>query len=158
MLLSFAWFEELDAGGLSLFVSCDASRVWRGIEFGFELLKEGIIWQVGNSRSIRIQRDNWIPRQQGLLVAKRSYGRVDPLKTRLIDPCHDGEQWLNPCMNLIMTVNFNLLGDHNHDVLKLHTLWFTLALLGRSTWAMTIEYTEQLWNFVSSFSTPTSTF
>ena len=44
----------------------DASQSWRGIEFGLELLKKGLIWRVGNGKSIQIQRDQWIPRQAGL--------------------------------------------------------------------------------------------
>lgn len=47
----------------------DASPVWRGIEFGLELLKEGIISRIGDGRNIRIHRDNWIPRKSGLNVA-----------------------------------------------------------------------------------------
>lgn len=35
---------------------------WQAISYGLELLKKGLIWRVGNGRSIRIWRDNWIPR------------------------------------------------------------------------------------------------
>lgn len=42
--------------------SGNASPGWRGIEYGLELLKQGIIWRVGNGRTIRIWRDPWIPR------------------------------------------------------------------------------------------------
>lgn len=38
----------------------DASQAWRGIEWGLELLKKGIIWRVGDGRKIQIQRDQWI--------------------------------------------------------------------------------------------------
>lgn len=37
--------------------SGNASPGWRGIEYGLELLKQGIIWRVGNGRTIRIWRD-----------------------------------------------------------------------------------------------------
>lgn len=40
----------------------NASPGWKGIEHGLELLKKGIIWRVGNGRSIRIWRDPWLPR------------------------------------------------------------------------------------------------
>jgi hypothetical protein len=39
-----------------------ASPCWKAIEFGLALLKEGIIWRVGNGKSIRIWRDPWLPR------------------------------------------------------------------------------------------------
>lgn len=40
----------------------NASPGWRAIEHGLELFKKGIIWRVGNGRSIRAWRDHWIPR------------------------------------------------------------------------------------------------
>ena len=49
--------------------SSDASPSWRGIEFGLELLKEGVIWRVGNGKSIQIQKDHWLPRSEGQKTA-----------------------------------------------------------------------------------------
>jgi hypothetical protein len=40
----------------------NASAVWRGIEYGLELLKKGIIWRIGDGRTVRCWRDPWIPR------------------------------------------------------------------------------------------------
>lgn len=40
----------------------DASPTWRAVEYGLELLKQGVIYRVGNGESIRIWRDNWLPR------------------------------------------------------------------------------------------------
>ena len=40
----------------------NASSSWQAISHGLDLLKKGLIWRVGNGRSIRIWRDNWIPR------------------------------------------------------------------------------------------------
>lgn len=81
----------------------DASPTWRGIEFGLELLKKGLIWRVGNGRNIQIQRDQWIPRNEGLKVAK--FTRRSRLRwaNQLID--QDTKQWnqelihqiFNPC-------------------------------------------------------------
>ena len=48
----------------------DVSPVWRGIEQGLKLLKKGLIWRVGNGKSIQIQRDQWIPRVDGLKTAQ----------------------------------------------------------------------------------------
>ena len=42
-----------------------ASATWQAVEHGLQLLKSGLVWCVGNSRSIRIWRDRWIPRDGG---------------------------------------------------------------------------------------------
>jgi hypothetical protein len=39
-----------------------ASSSWQAIQHGLELLKKGLIWRVGNGQSIRVWRDQWIPR------------------------------------------------------------------------------------------------
>ncbi|PNT62283.1 hypothetical protein BRADI_4g01061v3 [Brachypodium distachyon] len=44
----------------------NASSTWQAIAYGLELLKEGIIWRVGRGTSIRVWRDNWIPRETHL--------------------------------------------------------------------------------------------
>ena len=54
---------------LNTVFSSDASLAWRGIEFGLELLKKGLIWRVGSGRKIQIERDQWIPRDEGLKTA-----------------------------------------------------------------------------------------
>jgi hypothetical protein len=46
----------------------DASQVWRGMEFGLELLKKGIISRIGNGKNTQIFRDQWLPRKAGLKV------------------------------------------------------------------------------------------
>lgn len=43
--------------------AAEASPAWRGIEHGLELLKQGIIWRIGDGSKIDIQRSNWIPRR-----------------------------------------------------------------------------------------------
>jgi hypothetical protein len=40
----------------------EASQTWRAIEYGLELLKKGVVWSVGDGASIRMWRDNWLPR------------------------------------------------------------------------------------------------
>lgn len=44
------------------FFSGNASPSWQAISYGLELLKKGLVWRVGNGSSIRVWRDNWIPR------------------------------------------------------------------------------------------------
>uniref|UniRef100_A0A453PN93 Reverse transcriptase zinc-binding domain-containing protein n=1 Tax=Aegilops tauschii subsp. strangulata TaxID=200361 RepID=A0A453PN93_AEGTS len=42
--------------------SGNVSSSRQAISYGLELLKKGLVWRVGNGRSIRVWRDNWIPR------------------------------------------------------------------------------------------------
>jgi hypothetical protein len=51
------------------------SSSWTTISYGLELLKKGIVWRVGNGRSIRIWRDCWLPRISNgqVLAPKRSW-------------------------------------------------------------------------------------
>lgn len=63
----------------------DVSPVWRAIESGLQLLKKGLIWRVGDGRSIQIQRDQWIPRKEGLKTV------VFTKRSRL--------RWVNQLMN-----------------------------------------------------------
>ena len=54
-----------------------ASVTWQGIMHGLELLKNGVIWRVGDGSSINIWRDNWLPRNTGLKIsAKRHNTRL----------------------------------------------------------------------------------
>ncbi|KAG6696698.1 hypothetical protein I3842_09G161200 [Carya illinoinensis] len=38
------------------------SYVWRSIISGIELLKEGLVWRIGNSSQVKIWEDKWIPK------------------------------------------------------------------------------------------------
>jgi hypothetical protein len=40
----------------------DSSTPWKGIVYGLELLKKGIIWRIGNGNAVKIWRDRWLPR------------------------------------------------------------------------------------------------
>jgi hypothetical protein len=69
----------------------NASYTWRSILHGRDLLKEGIIWRIGDGVGIKAMQDNWIPRS-GL---KRPWG-VKPDKevgfvSDLLLP--DGQSW-----------------------------------------------------------------
>ena len=52
----------------------DSSPSWKGIEFGLELLKKGIIWRVGNGDKIQIWRNNWIPKDSLLKITGQRTG------------------------------------------------------------------------------------
>jgi hypothetical protein len=47
----------------------DASPSWYAIEFGLELLKEVLIWRIGDGSKVNIWRDSWIPRDYNLKVS-----------------------------------------------------------------------------------------
>jgi hypothetical protein len=46
----------------------NGSTMWHPIEYGLELLKQGVIWRVGNGAQIRAWRDTWIPCDTTLLA------------------------------------------------------------------------------------------
>jgi hypothetical protein len=55
----------------------EASAVWHGIEHGLELLKQGVVWRIGDGKDIRIWRDSWLPRNYALKAQPgKSKGRL----------------------------------------------------------------------------------
>jgi hypothetical protein len=44
------------------------SPTWSAIAHGLSLLKEGLIWRIGDGRKVRIWRDNWLLRKEALKV------------------------------------------------------------------------------------------
>jgi hypothetical protein len=58
----------------------ETSQTWKAIEYGLALLKKGTVWRVGNGSSIRIWRDNWIPRPFGM----KPIGCVRPCRLRRV--------------------------------------------------------------------------
>lgn len=65
----------------------NASQTWRAIEHGLELLKRGVIWRVGDGASLRIWRDNWIPRPLGM----RPIGTTRACRLRRVEHLIDQE-------------------------------------------------------------------
>jgi hypothetical protein len=51
---------------LDMALALEASNTWRAIDYGVEFLRCGAIYRVGDGESIRIWRDNWIPRPPSL--------------------------------------------------------------------------------------------
>jgi hypothetical protein len=64
----------------------NTSSTWQAIVHGLELLKKGIIWRIGSGTSVKIFRDNWLPR----VDAPKLHGRKGNSRRRwvseLIDP------------------------------------------------------------------------
>jgi hypothetical protein len=69
----------------------DASPSWQGIEHGRQLLKEGLIWRIGNGDKVDIWRDSWIPRDYNLKVSPgKSNSRLRRVKQLLLP---QSNQW-----------------------------------------------------------------
>jgi hypothetical protein len=47
------------------------SQSWQGVVHGLELLKRGVIWRIGLGTKVKIFRDNWLPRSDGMKVEGR---------------------------------------------------------------------------------------
>jgi hypothetical protein len=74
----------------------DASLVWRGIEHGLELLKQGIVWRIGDGESVRIWRDGWLPRKTGLkITSQRNSSRLIKVKSLI----NGDQQWRRDLVN-----------------------------------------------------------
>ena len=41
---------------------------WRSIHNYCDLLKEGLVWRIGNGTQVRIWKDRWIPRPSTFMV------------------------------------------------------------------------------------------
>ena len=44
------------------------SFAWRSIYGSSTLLKEGLIWRIGNGENVRIWKDRWIPKPSTFMV------------------------------------------------------------------------------------------
>lgn len=62
------------------------SYTWRSILKGVELLKEGVIWRVGNGDSIHIWNDPWIPYSNNRKLLTRREGLLFTRVSDLIHP------------------------------------------------------------------------
>jgi hypothetical protein len=49
----------------------NASSSWQAIQYGLELLKKGLIWRIGNGKSVRAWRDPWLPRSHSYRPVSR---------------------------------------------------------------------------------------
>jgi hypothetical protein len=69
----------------------NSSTTWQGIIYGLELLKKGVAWRIGNGSSVRIFRDNWLPRVDDPKVAMKRRTNRRRWVSELINP--DTRSW-----------------------------------------------------------------
>jgi hypothetical protein len=69
------------------------SYTWRSILHGVELVKEGIIWRIGNGESVNIWTDPWIPRAWSRRIVTPRRNVLMTKVSELI--CHVTGQWDN---------------------------------------------------------------
>jgi hypothetical protein len=79
--------------GQFLTASCPkaASYTWKSILHGRELLREGLVWRIGDRKSVDVWSDNWIPRA-GLMrpLGHRPHTEISKVEEVLLD---EGRGW-----------------------------------------------------------------
>ena len=68
-----------------------ASYTWRSIHRGLQVLRNGMIWRIGNGRSVSIWRDPWIPREWSKRPVTPKGNNLICKVDELIDP--DTGEW-----------------------------------------------------------------
>lgn len=63
----FPWCSFLEAQG-----GGDLSYAWASLRGAKSILLEGLRWRVGNGQTIKVWRDDWNPKKEGLFVPKES--------------------------------------------------------------------------------------
>nr|ABF95850.1 retrotransposon protein, putative, unclassified [Oryza sativa Japonica Group] len=55
----------------------DTSPTWKGIEYGLELLKKGLVWRICDGNKVKIWRDQWVQRESSFnLIGKKNRCRL----------------------------------------------------------------------------------
>lgn len=61
-----AKYAVKEEDGLQLRSKSQSSQIWKGILWGADLLRRGMVWEVRNGRRIDFGRDNWLDRKPSL--------------------------------------------------------------------------------------------
>ena len=85
------------------------SFAWRSIHSSCELLKEGLIWRVGNGEQVQIWKDKWLPQPSTYMVQSPPVLLYpNALVSELIDK--DTQWWkLNILENLFLKEEIQLI-------------------------------------------------
>jgi hypothetical protein len=91
------WKRSIIGGGgggnfLEVKLGVRPSFAWRSILSSCELLKEGLIWRIGNGDKVCIWQDKWIPRSSTVLMQpQQPYWDPNARVSSLID--HETNWW-----------------------------------------------------------------
>ncbi|KAL5840196.1 hypothetical protein ACOSQ4_012804 [Xanthoceras sorbifolium] len=84
------------------------SCVWRGILHGAKCLSKGIIWRVGNGKSINFWKDNWVPKI-GTLKEHALMELGENLLSLKVEDLLDGGRWELGLLNALLPAEIVLL-------------------------------------------------
>ena len=78
------------------------SFAWRSIQGSWDLIKDGLIWRVGNGKKVRIWKDRWLPTPATYMVYSPS-SILDPNATvsQLVDV--DTKWWNNALLERVFS-------------------------------------------------------
>jgi hypothetical protein len=97
-LLKAKYFPNRDI--IDTVFTMDSSPIWRAVEHGLELVKQGIIWRIGPGSHVNIWRDPWInmvPSRR--ITLKKGRGRIRWLSQLMVPGQHEwNDQLLNEYM------------------------------------------------------------
>ncbi|XP_042964588.1 uncharacterized protein LOC122298800 [Carya illinoinensis] len=80
------------------------SYAWKSIQNGLHLLKEGLVWRIGNGKRVNIWEDKWIPQPHTYKVSSiKPEETTLSLVADLIDP--DMKQWKEPILHSLLSTN-----------------------------------------------------
>ncbi|KAF5458995.1 hypothetical protein F2P56_022987 [Juglans regia] len=69
------------------------SLIWRSIRGALDLLKDGMVWRVGNGKSVRIWGDRWVPKPSSFCI--QSPAKILSPNSRVCDLLIEGGQGWN---------------------------------------------------------------
>jgi hypothetical protein len=94
-----------ERGGGNIFDAQLGSRppfAWRSIYGSCNLLKEGLIWRIGNGSKVRIWKDKWIPRHLTYMVQSTpTMLSLNAIVDELIDG--DTKWWKSRLLDMLFT-------------------------------------------------------
>lgn len=80
-----------------------SSPTWKGIEYGLELLKKGLIWRIGDGRQIKIWRSQWVAHGENpVILQKKAWNRLKYVHELMLP---ETKTWNEPLIRHIVQEN-----------------------------------------------------